>query len=103
MKMVVRPTTTTKTCPPDYEGFGIGAAVSSSKRNDAQNGNYVSDNNVVRNYIGTGDRAETDTGGLKYDANNLYLAAQYTQTDNATRVGSLGWANKAQNFEAVAQ
>ena len=47
----------------DYEGFGIGAAVSSSKRTDAQN----------------------------------------TQTYNATRVGSLGWANKAQNFEAVAQ
>ena len=87
----------------DYEGFGIGAAVSSSKRTDAQNGTYVSDNNVVRNYIGTGDRAETYTGGLKYDANNIYLAAQYTQTYNATRVGSLGWANKAQNFEAVAQ
>ncbi|HAI6883580.1 TPA: porin OmpC, partial [Escherichia coli] len=49
------------------------------------------------------DRAETYTGGLKYDANNIYLAAQYTQTYNATRVGSLGWANKAQNFEAVAQ
>ena len=33
----------------------------------------------------------------------MYLAAQYTQTYNATRAGSLGWANKAQNFEAVAQ
>ena len=86
----------------DYEGFGIGAAVSSSKRTDDQNGSYTS-NGVVRNYIGTGDRAETYTGGLKYDANNIYLAAQYTQTYNATRVGSLGWANKAQNFEAVAQ
>ena len=86
----------------DYEGFGIGAAVSSSKRTDAQNGTYVVDN-VTHNYIGTGDRAETYTGGLKYDANNIYLAAQYTQTYNATRVGSLGWANKAQNFEAVAQ
>ncbi|MCA6722462.1 porin, partial [Vibrio sp. 1409] len=86
----------------NYEGFGIGAAVSSSKRTDDQNGSYTS-NGVVRNYIGTGDRAETYTGGLKYDANNIYLAAQYTQTYNATRVGSLGWANKAQNFEAVAQ
>ena len=78
----------------DYEGFGIGAAVSSSKRTDDQNSPP---------YIGNGDRAETYTGGLKYDANNIYLAAQYTQTYNATRVGSLGWANKAQNFEAVAQ
>ena len=78
----------------DYEGFGIGGAISSSKRTWDQN------NTVL---IGTGDRAETYTGGLKYDANNIYLAAQYTQTYNATRVGSLGWANKAQNFEAVAQ
>jgi predicted porin len=52
---------------------------------------------------GNGDRAETYTGGLKYDANNIYLAAQYTQTYNATRAGDLGWANKAQNFEVVAQ
>lgn len=35
----------------DYEGFGIGAAVSSSKRTDDQNGSYIS-NGVARNYIG---------------------------------------------------
>ncbi|MBD4565399.1 porin OmpC, partial [Xanthomonas citri pv. citri] len=34
---------------------------------------------------------------------NIYLASQYTQTYNATRAGSLGFANKAQNFEVVAQ
>ncbi|MBO9191673.1 MAG: porin, partial [Escherichia coli] len=84
----------------DYEGFGIGAAVSSSKRTDDQNFGL---NRYDERYIGNGDRAETYTGGLKYDANNIYLAAQYTQTYNATRVGNLGWANKAQNFEAVAQ
>ena len=84
----------------DYEGFGIGAAVSSSKRTDDQNFGL---NGYGERYLGNGDRAETYTGGLKYDANNIYLAAQYTQTYNATRVGSLGWANKAQNFEAVAQ
>ena len=77
------------------EGFSFGGAISSSKRTAEQN-------NSAR-FIGNGDRAETYTGGLKYDANNIYLAAQYTQTYNATRVGSLGWANKAQNFEAVAQ
>ncbi|STU64614.1 Outer membrane protein C precursor [Klebsiella pneumoniae subsp. ozaenae] len=53
--------------------------------------------------LGRGDNAETYTGGLKYDANNIYLASQYTQTYNATRAGSLGFANKAQNFEVVAQ
>lgn len=48
----------------DYEGFGIGGAISSSKRTDDQNSPL---------YIGNGDRAETYTGGLKYDANNIYL------------------------------
>ena len=75
------------------EGFSLGTAVTSSKRTDEQN----------RMNFGTGDRAETYTGGVKYDANNFYFATQYTQTYNATRAGSLGWANKAQNFEAVAQ
>ncbi|MDE4081822.1 MULTISPECIES: porin OmpC [Enterobacter cloacae complex] len=75
------------------EGFGLGTAITSSKRTNSQN-DYG---------FGTGDRADTYTGGLKYDANNIYLAAQYTQTYNATRAGDLGWANKAQNFEVVAQ
>ncbi|MEZ1649818.1 porin, partial [Enterobacter hormaechei] len=61
---------------------------------------------------GNGDHAEVYTGGLKYDANNIYLAAQYSQTYNATRFGTsngsspttaYGFANKAQNFEVVAQ
>ena len=76
----------------DYEGFGIGGAISSSKRTDDQNSPL---------YIGNGDRAETYTGGLKYDANNIYLAAQYTQ--NMTVFGNNHIANKAQNFEVVAQ
>ena len=76
------------------EGFALGTAVTSSKRTADQN---------AAGYYGEGDRAETYTGGLKYDANNIYLAAQYTQTYNATRVGDQGWANKAQNFEVVAQ
>jgi outer membrane pore protein C len=75
------------------EGFSLGSAISSSKRTTDQN-------NMA---VGEGDRAETYTGGLKYDANNVYLATQYTQTYNATRAGDLGFANKAQNFEVVAQ
>ncbi|MGE9527303.1 porin, partial [Escherichia coli] len=53
------------------EGFSLGTAVTSSKRTTDQN-------NTV-NYIGNGDRAETYTGGIKYDANNFYFATQYTQ------------------------
>ena len=82
------------------EGFSVGTAISSSKRTTDQN-------NLV---YGHGDNATTYTGGLKYDANNIYLAAQYTQTYNATRFSGngnadaiSGFAEKAQNFEVVAQ
>ncbi len=86
------------------EGFSIGGAMSSSKR--------TADQNDTTNLAlkGEGDRAEVYSGGLKYDANNIYLAAQYSQTYNATRFGNsqsssdiYGFANKAQNFEVVAQ
>ena len=83
------------------EGFSVGGALSSSKR--------TYDQNNLAGIYGEGDRAETYSGGLKYDANNLYLAAQYTQTYNATRFGgnsssdAFGFADKAQNFEVVAQ
>ncbi|WP_275166786.1 porin OmpC [Citrobacter koseri] len=77
-----------------WGGISAGFAYSHSKRTDDQNTELV---------FGRGDNAETYTGGLKYDANNIYLAAQYTQTYNATRVGDQGFANKAQNIEVVAQ
>ncbi|WP_333497783.1 porin OmpC [Kluyvera sp. CHPC 1.2972] len=85
------------------EGFSVGTAISSSKRTTDQN-------NLV---YGHGDKATTYSGGVKYDANNIYLAAQYTQTYNATRFSGSksdtnpnpisGYADKAQNFEVVAQ
>ena len=87
------------------EGFSVGGAMSSSKRTADQN-------SINANLYGDGDRAEVYSGGLKYDANNVYLAAQYSQTYNATRFGTsngsspstaFGFANKAQNFEVVAQ
>ncbi len=77
-----------------WDGISAGFAYSHSKRTDDQNVNGV---------MGHGDDAETYTGGLKYDANNVYLATQYTQTYNATRTGDIGFADKAQNFEVVAQ
>ncbi|MEN0616399.1 porin OmpC [Klebsiella indica] len=77
-----------------WDGISAGFAYSHSKRTSDQN---------TETELGRGDNAETYTGGLKYDANNIYLATQYTQTYNATRAGSLGFANKAQNFEVVAQ
>ncbi|HED1541109.1 TPA: porin OmpC [Kluyvera cryocrescens] len=82
------------------EGFSVGTAIASSKRTTDQN-------NLV---YGHGDNATTYSGGVKYDANNIYLAAQYTQTYNASRFSGngnadaiSGFAEKAQNFEVVAQ
>ncbi len=77
-----------------WDGISAGFAYSHSKRTGDQNTQLA---------LGRGDDAETYTGGLKYDANNIYPATQYTQTYNATRAGSPGFANKAQNFEVVAQ
>jgi len=81
------------------QGISVGSAIASSKRTGSQN---------ALGY-GEGKDATTYTGGMKFDANNIYLAAQYTQTYNATRFGdndaplSSGFANKAQNIELVAQ
>ncbi|HDL6872180.1 TPA: porin OmpC [Yersinia enterocolitica] len=83
-------------------GVSASAAMASSKRTDDQN-------NLA---FGHGDRADAYSGGLKYDANNVYLAATYAQTYNLTRFGNFsneeanaiyGFANKAQNIELVAQ
>ena len=51
---------------------------------------------------GTGKRAEAWATGLKYDANNIYLATFYSETRKMTPITG-GFANKTQNFEAVAQ
>ena len=97
------------------EGFSIGGAMSSSKRTWDQNNRVYTTTDTAGNVTGSypiygdGDRADVYSGGVKYDANNIYLAAQYTQTYNATRFGGssgagvYGYANKAQNFEVVAQ
>lgn len=83
-------------------GIAIGAAMFSSRR--------TSDQNSTANprQQGSGDRAEAYTTGIKYDANNIYLAAMYTRSYNATRFASsnqtvYGFANRANNWELVAQ
>ncbi|TKI06718.1 porin OmpC [Martelella alba] len=81
------------------DGLSIGSAMMHAKRTSDQNASDV---------LGKGDNAEAYTGGIKYDAHNIYLAAEYSQTYNATRFGSsdstlYGFANKAQNVEVVAQ
>ncbi|HEC0449542.1 TPA: porin OmpD, partial [Salmonella enterica subsp. enterica serovar Typhimurium] len=68
-------------------------------------------NNQVKaasNLNAAGKNAEVWAAGLKYDANNIYLATTYSETLNMTTfgedaAGDAFIANKTQNFEAVAQ
>lgn len=82
-------------------GLALGAATFQSDRTNNQNASDV---------LGNGDKASAYTGGLKYDANNIYLAAMYTRSYNATSFGdasdsssAYGYADKADNWELVAQ
>ena len=76
----------------------IGAYASSDRTNDQ--------NLQAR---GEGKKAEGWATGLKYDANDIYLATIYSETRNMTPYGSTdsqdggGIANKTQNFEVTAQ
>ena len=60
--------------------------------------------------LGKGDRAQVWATGLKYDANNIYLAATYAEGQNETPISATingksvdGFANKTQDIELVAQ
>lgn len=77
----------------EFEGFGIVGAYGAADRTDAQQ------NPLLR---GHGDKAEQWATGLKYDANNIYLAANYSETRNATRIAN-GYANKTEDVLLVAQ
>ena len=87
-------------------GVNLGAAYASSDRTNAQAAD------------GNGDKADVWTVGAKYDANGVYLATMYAETNNMTpfgnttagngaangaRDGQQQFANKTKNFEMVAQ
>ncbi len=76
-------------------GVSFGAAYSSSDRTNEQ---VTAGGNVAG-----GDKADAWTAGLKYDANNIYLATMYSETRNMTPYGNSGVADKTQNFEVTAQ
>ncbi|MGK3123500.1 porin OmpF [Candidatus Pantoea formicae] len=75
-------------------------------------GSYASgDRTTEQNQMtyGQGDKTQQWATALKYDANNVYLAAMYNETRNSTYIsnnnidGADGFANKTQGFEVVAQ
>ncbi|UBN56375.1 porin OmpF [Pantoea agglomerans] len=106
-------------------GLGIVGAYSSSDRTDSQAAGAKTtvtppadvggDGVTTTTGQGAGKRAENWATAIKYDANNVYLAAMYGETRNSTpftATGTLangstftttGFANKAQNIELVAQ
>lgn len=93
---------------PELQGLSVGAAYSSSDRTNSQEGyhgviNTYGNRNHNGSYTAGGETAEAWTLGVKYDANDVYLAMMYAETRNMTPFGDNGIANKTQNFEAVAQ
>lgn len=77
-------------------GFSAGAAYASSDRTNEQTRSAGA-------MMAGGDKADVWTVGLKYDANHIYLATMYSETNNMTPFGDYGIANKTQNFEVTAQ
>ncbi|WP_455813327.1 porin OmpC [Pseudomonas graminis] len=79
-------------------GVAVSAAYTKSDRTD---------NQQAAVYANGGKSAETWSSAVKYDANNVYLAAMYGETRNntyiSTGVTGNGFVNKEQKFEAVAQ
>src|SRR5476651_2719490 len=84
-------------------GVSFGGAYASSDRTTGQSNSAY----------GKGDKADAWTGGMKYDANGVYLAAMYAETRNMIAItvpagiagapAGSGFANKTQTVEAVAQ
>lgn len=76
-------------------GVSVGAAYTSSDRTNEQ----------THQSTAGGDKADAWTAGVKYDANNIYLATMYSETRNMTPYGNQNGtiANKTQNFEVTAQ
>ncbi|EEU9478385.1 porin [Escherichia coli] len=82
----------------EYEGFGFVAAYGAADRTNAQEATT----------FGKGKKAEQWATSVKYDANNLYLAATYGETRNTRAIkyspgGYNGVANKTEDFAVVAQ
>lgn len=83
-------------------GVAVSAAYTKSDRTNGQQSSYFANGSKT---------AETWSTAVKYDANNVYLAAMYGETRNNTYIdaGKVdgveidGMVNKEQKFEAVAQ
>ncbi len=87
------------------DGYGLSTSYDLGMGLSASAAYTTSDrtNDQITNTNAKGDNADAWTVGLKYDANNIYLATMYAETRNMTPYGDDGVANKTQNFEVTAQ
>ncbi|MCT6590091.1 porin OmpC [Pantoea dispersa] len=87
------------------DGWGTSVAYDTGMGISAVGSYFSSDRTNAQVQDGKGDKADAYGFGLKYDANNVYLAAFYGESRNTTQYGNedLRVANKTQNFEVVAQ
>ncbi|MEW7311605.1 porin [Buttiauxella gaviniae] len=81
------------------EGFSVAAGYENADRTDEQ----VAAGNSANWASANGSRAEAWSTAAKYDANNVYAAVMYAETQNMTREADNNFANKTQNIEAVVQ
>ncbi|MTH48048.1 porin OmpC [Intestinirhabdus alba] len=89
------------------DGFGMSATYDFGMGLSAGAAFAASDRTNKQQYgtIAGGENAEVWTVGLKYDANDFYLAAMYAETRNMTPFGDSEsyYANKTRNLEVTAQ
>ena len=81
-------------------GYGVnfGAGFSSANRTTLQK-----DAHLTNSTFAEGDKAQAWNVGAKYDANNVYLAVMYAETQNLTPFGEDSVANKTRDIEITAQ
>jgi outer membrane pore protein F len=87
------------------DGWGTSVAYDTGMGISAVGSYFSADRTTAQVADGNGDKADAYAFGLKYDANNVYLAAFYGESRNTTAYGNTArqTANKTQNFEVVAQ
>lgn len=87
------------------DGWGTSLSYDTGMGISAVGAYFSSDRTNQQQLDGNGEKADAYGFGLKYDANNVYLAAFYGESRNTTAYGNFArqTANKTQNFEVVAQ
>lgn len=84
------------------DGFGISSSYTSPIGVGVIASYEAVDRTTIQVADGRGQKADAWAAGLKYDANNIYLATTYGEYHNLSYVGSVA-LDKTKVFEAVAQ